>query len=370
MLEYLKKVIRNIKFGNYNKEKFDLYIKKINVNNKKRLHLSCLVVLFINLINFILTFYYSVFSDLVICYCFNIILSIIILGILLVIKKDSKLILFFSYIYMFFLFSNYMLMEVNYNNLSTITVILGLYAIFPMIINDKPLRYILVLSLITFLCCVDTLYFKSSYYSIIDCYNLITFYIVSIIEFYYLFNTRMKEFIKTTRIEMQRDTDYLTKLSNKLITEKNVNEYLKLNGNNLSVMFVVDLDNFKQVNDTYGHLEGDRQLILIAKIFKRLFRKSDYISRIGGDEFVIFVGHINEKKWAIQKAKTIIKEVKKIRINGKQILGCSIGIAFSSPSGNYHQLFMRADKAMYYTKENGKNTYIVYDDMILNQEKK
>jgi len=117
----------------------------------------------------------------------------------------------------------------------------------------------------------------------------------------------------------------------------------------------IDLDNFKQVNDTYGHNKGDELLIDIANILKNSVRESDIIARVGGDEFVIFLQNINAEYslMIINKLKTeIINEMKK----NNWPVTCSIGIAtYYKIPDKMHEIIKNADNLMYIAKKKGKN---------------
>lgn len=104
----------------------------------------------------------------------------------------------------------------------------------------------------------------------------------------------------------------------------------------------IDLDNFKQVNDTHGHQAGDELLYKVARVIESNIRKQDIVSRIGGDEFLIY----------FKESVDVIKIVKRIQEELSTIIGTSIGIGTS---------VKEADCAMYISKRNGKNTYTVYE---------
>ena len=95
------------------------------------------------------------------------------------------------------------------------------------------------------------------------------------------------------RLKHQSITDPLTGTYNRLYITSAIQEYCHILKNNLSyACILIDIDYFKKINDTYGHIIGDRFLIEIVKIIKRFFRASDLIGRIGGDEFLIFIKDI------------------------------------------------------------------------------
>lgn len=161
--------------------------------------------------------------------------------------------------------------------------------------------------------------------------------------------------------------DPLTKLPSVWLTKEKLTTALlsaKREDFRMAVMFI-DLDGFKQVNDTYGHGAGDELLKLVAKRLKNTFRESDTVGRLGGDEFLICLPHINEQSDAITLADKAIAQVAKY-YQIKDCEGCtktvqisaSLGIAYYPESGkSVEQLIQVADQNMYCAKKQGKNCY-------------
>ena len=112
------------------------------------------------------------------------------------------------------------------------------------------------------------------------------------------------------RLKHQSITDPLTGTYNRLYITSAIQEYCHILKNNLSyACILIDIDYFKKINDTYGHIIGDRFLIEIVKIIKCFFRASDLIGRIGGDEFLIFIKDIYDKEIVREKADALIKKI-------------------------------------------------------------
>ncbi|SNZ03405.1 PAS domain S-box-containing protein/diguanylate cyclase (GGDEF) domain-containing protein [Persephonella hydrogeniphila] len=132
-------------------------------------------------------------------------------------------------------------------------------------------------------------------------------------------------------------------------------------------LFFIDLDGFKQVNDTYGHEVGDKLLIEVAKKLRSSVRKDDFVARLAGDEFVILIENIDGKEVLKKIADKIIKNVGSIYIiDGNEIkIGASIGISIFPDDANDIETIMRhADSAMYHSKLTGKNRSTFYADII------
>ncbi len=164
------------------------------------------------------------------------------------------------------------------------------------------------------------------------------------------------------------ERDSLTDLLNKESACRQTEEFLmeKTEGR-LFGLAIVDLDNFKLVNDRYGHLFGDELLSLVAQKLRRLFRSTDVVARIGGDEFLIFMPNIPDRAVIVERCQMLIREIADMFDGKMQEVGlsCSVGIAYAPEHGaNYQDLFRRADIALYRAKHLGKNCHVVYDPLL------
>ena len=159
--------------------------------------------------------------------------------------------------------------------------------------------------------------------------------------------------------------DALTKLYNKGACQELVSAVLQeAPPDSCSALLLIDLDNFKQANDTRGHLFGDALLMEVAHTLQSQFRARDIVARVGGDEFLVFLPRIPEPGLAMRKARQILDAVQELTAR-EQLpadLSCSIGIALSPAYGTtYQQLFQRADEALYRAKGLGKNQACLFD---------
>lgn len=126
-------------------------------------------------------------------------------------------------------------------------------------------------------------------------------------------------------------------------------------------LILFDLDNFKTINDTFGHETGDKVLQKLVTTLKSNFRMDDYICRIGGDEFVVFMVHSNEMQRQLIKSK--IKRINDELLNnndGLPSISVSVGVVHGTDVANKTKLFEKADEAMYHSKRNGKSTCTFY----------
>ncbi len=129
--------------------------------------------------------------------------------------------------------------------------------------------------------------------------------------------------------------------------------------------FFIDLDGFKNVNDTWGHAVGDQLLAEVARRMSVLLRKTDTLARFGGDEFVAAMGNLRNKDTAQELASKLIEEISRPFIfNGTNIkVGASVGISYyPDDAKDLDSLLKLADQAMYDAKQSGKNCISTMDD--------
>lgn len=161
-------------------------------------------------------------------------------------------------------------------------------------------------------------------------------------------------------------TDMMTGLLNKITTEEEIREALAHAPAGASgILFMLDLDNFKVVNDTLGHLAGDSVLSRLAHELRHTFRRGDIIGRVGGDEFHVFLRGATLEV-AQKKARKLCEAMCSI-FPEEQLsaaLSLSIGIAAASGPVPYEELFRKADTALYQAKANGKNRYECYGQAV------
>lgn len=171
---------------------------------------------------------------------------------------------------------------------------------------------------------------------------------------------------RTIQLLERAQKDGLTKTYNRVTLENLISNEIEMYPNQEHIMLVIDIDNFKMVNDTLGHASGDEALTKFSEILISSFRKDDIIGRIGGDEFVVFMKYAGQdaSKHIEIKCQAILSAVAKIRLskNAEYRMQCSIGVAmYPGNGGNYQQLFETADRRLYQAKSLGKNLYIDKD---------
>ncbi|WP_297424142.1 diguanylate cyclase [Clostridium sp.] len=174
-----------------------------------------------------------------------------------------------------------------------------------------------------------------------------------------------KEKKKTEELLYKAQRDSLTSLYNKGTSQSMIEEFIKDN-NSSGALFVIDLDNFKAVNDNLGHLAGDVVLTNISSMISKNFYDDSIVGRIGGDEFIIFLKNVESEEQIRDSAEELLNVFR--RNTAKEILdyniSASIGIAKYPEHGEtYKELFISADKAVYLAKNRGKDNYCIFKNL-------
>lgn len=222
-------------------------------------------------------------------------------------------------------------------------------------------RYGMLLSLINFIaifsfCFTQMDYWKPAPFLAIDLIHFsFIYFLILIVSFFYDTSRRkayemMEE--ANTRLQEQATTDVLTKLHNRRYLEDQL-----LNSEKNQYIAMIDVDDFKKVNDQYGHHEGDNVLIELARIFKNSIGSNDIIGRWGGEEFVIIFADPD-----LEAIKENLNRLNQNVANYHFNIDCqvTVSIGLSAHDANHHRDSLRkADQALYEAKADGKNKYCI-----------
>lgn len=161
------------------------------------------------------------------------------------------------------------------------------------------------------------------------------------------------EMEKEKDLREKASTDGLTGALNRKSAEREICTLMQ-DKNCCGFLFMIDIDDFKTVNDTMGHAMGAQALIHLAKLLQENFRREDIVGRFGGDEFIVFMSHTNDPRVAENKGNEILEKLKTSALEPKFTI--SIGAAAYPTAGDsYENLYLAADHAMYVSKKTGKN---------------
>lgn len=179
----------------------------------------------------------------------------------------------------------------------------------------------------------------------------------------------VKARIKThITIKNQRDALFYTSSHDQLTGLYNRHHLNEEGGRNFSraqrsqdkfSVIMLDIDHFKAVNDTYGHLSGDKVLVAVSSLFKKFKRNEDFVTRYGGEEFVILLDNCGIAE-AKEKAENLRQRIERLSPDGINI-SASFGVAeFNNSHNSFEELLKDADKALYMAKDKGRNLVVVY----------
>ena len=190
--------------------------------------------------------------------------------------------------------------------------------------------------------------------------------VISLVTCYALNRARVRLIAGQQKSQYQADTDLLTGLTMRTAAQQMIQDHLKTDKH--GVMMLLDLDRFKSVNDRLGHQMGDTVLIDVANDLKRMFRNSDVLSRLGGDECVVYMNSVPEKEWAMERAAQVVRAVRRWVGNGTTNIqiSASVGIVMTDMvERDYDELYRAADIAMYAAKSQGGNRALFYSPDML-----
>lgn len=190
-----------------------------------------------------------------------------------------------------------------------------------------------------------------------------------IINFCGIFTDLSERKVVESELEKRSLTDTLTNVSNRYAFNERMEALLQTSAavsrDVMHAIFFLDLDRFKQVNDTLGHTTGDLILVQIARKIQTLLKNKDILARYGGDEFVITLTNIKHPREAAVFAEQLINIIEEpIIVNEQEIfVSTSIGVSIYPNDGvTAEELVNKADKAMYFSKQNGRNRFEFYFD--------
>lgn len=166
-----------------------------------------------------------------------------------------------------------------------------------------------------------------------------------------------------SRLKHEAEKDLLTGVYNKLSTEKYIRRYMENDGSP-AMFYIIDIDDFKNINDSYGHAFGDEVLKAVGKRLITEFRATDIIGRLGGDEFCVFLKNLSteeEREKQAERMKNVFADIsagEHVRYNPTASIG---GAEFPKYGTTFEEIYKAADLALYEVKKNGKNGISIYE---------
>lgn len=342
----------------YNTVKKDAYVSNFRI--WRILHCLMTVV-------FATLFIVSLSDDLLgankVIYLSYLLYALVSTGFFFVMKKDSLIAQFWIYlsISLLLLFGCFLTLN-NVEHPSTTFIVMLL--ITPLFMLDKPFFMGIELFAASTVYLVWMHGVKSPLIWKMDLVNIIAFSASGFFIHVIMNSIRIKEFVLTRRINIQKDTDELTGLKNKGALTREINEYLADPKKSKGILFILDIDRFKEINDTYGHDVGDDVIRRFGTVLGTHDTACEIAGRFGGDEFVFFKKDSDDAKEAEAIAQDILaKTSEQIALpGGNAKVSASIGIAlYRGEEKNYSELFKKADVALYELKAKRIDHYKIFE---------
>ena len=277
-------------------------------------------------------------------------------------KKDSRIPKLIMYLSMSLLFIFGCFISQNSASVPATTFI-ALLLITPMFMIDRPIYMTIELSAAATMFLIWMHGVKEHDIWMVDVINVVIFTIVAIFLNIIADSVRIREFVLTRKINIQKDTDELSGLRNKSALTREVNKILRGGDTNKGVFYVMDVDKFKSINDTFGHDVGDDVIAQFGKILAQQFTGGEIAGRFGGDDFVVFVSGIDSAEQAQEIADGIINGASEVVLPtvGRK-MSVSIGAAlYEGQEKDYSEIFKKADSALYRAKADTENRFCLYE---------
>lgn len=243
------------------------------------------------------------------------------------------------------------------------TTFVTLLLVLPMFMVDKPFFMAIELS------CASTLFLVWMHgvkpYDVwrTDFVNVVVYTILGIFLNIIANSIRIREFVLTREIQRQKDLDELTDLKNKGALTREINDFFADPSTEKGIMFMLDIDHFKAINDSYGHDAGDDVLNQFGHFLKEEFVNGEIVGRFGGDEFIVFIKNTD----SLDEVDSISNRIRSLAVEkvimpeslGK--IGVSIGVAiYQGREKNFSEIFKKADTALYLSKADDKKEYHIF----------
>lgn len=238
---------------------------------------------------------------------------------------------------------------------------------FPILFIDRQYRYVAEETVMLFIYYVVTFFFKEPSYFYRDVYTVLAAYVISLIVSKVVLGTRAKQGLSMVELRRFSKMDKLTQVYNKGAFLSEMQEYLTRRREGAPcTMCIIDVDNFKLVNDSLGHEGGDLLLEQIGQLLIANFRPSDIVGRFGGDEFVVFMPNMRDPNLVDLRCRTLQMLLSDYYIGNTEPFTLSIGTIVDEGNHSQEELFGIADDALYESKMKGKNcctSWVAHDQM-------
>lgn len=180
----------------------------------------------------------------------------------------------------------------------------------------------------------------------------------------YIYGLRINDYTSRVTLEQISSTDELAGTLNKSAFEQAAAKYINEGGvGEMFAFMITDIDDFKNVNDTHGHIAGDGMIRIIGESLKKVFRASDILGRVGGDEFCVVMKNVPRIEIVENRINTVRSEIERRAANELfEKHSCSVGAVMCVTEAiSYEECFKKADAALYGIKQSGKDGFMIVD---------
>jgi diguanylate cyclase (GGDEF)-like protein len=242
-----------------------------------------------------------------------------------------------------------------------------LLMIFPVLFIDRLYKYVIEEAFLIAVYAAISWFYKDPIMFSRDFYTVIAAFILSQLVERIILGVRSKQGLAMVELRRYSSVDKLTHVYNKGALLEEMDSYLEENrGTNPCAMCIIDVDSFKQVNDSLGHNGGDLLLEHIGKLLLENFRPTDIIGRFGGDEFIVFMPGMKDSQLVELRCRSVQMMLTDFYIGNSEPFSLSIGVIIDEGSHSREELFRMADDALYKSKMAGKNrctSWVVYNNI-------
>jgi len=238
------------------------------------------------------------------------------------------------------------------------TIFIVLILVYTFLVIDTPLRQDLTIIIFTmiYICMVHIFKEPVTYY--LDTANSICVALIAIASNWLYSKRSMLAQADKHYIELEKNIDGLTGLYTKQAARVIIDNYMRKGTEGYYA--IIDIDNFKNVNDTYGHDYGDDVLKKVSRCIRSMCRAQDVPARFGGDEFTVYM--VGGSKEQVEQISETFRENLQNAFHGEKLsVTCSIGAAPAKPTDTFDNFFKTADHCLYSSKRDGKDRYKVAD---------
>lgn len=340
-------------------EKFDIYRDEVLNRNFVNLRyfsaFGTLIILSINLIGFSFRRMRTFNSELLLLLLY---FTVMMLYSFLMIKTVNRMITLIFYIVLTPIMIVAILLGTFIDPEEPSIIIMTLMCALPVFILDKPWRIILYITSVAGIYCVCCYYAKERDLFLDDMADLFIFYILAVGVNIFTLCDRIDCVENFIKYREKSERDLLTGVYNRGTGVEKME--LLIHNKSYGAFIMIDVDDFKQVNDNYGHINGDKVLKKISGIISENFSADDIVFRMGGDEFAVYAAGLTDEMECRRKFDSLYAQLSELKVEFSDeykysiSLGCSF---YSEKTGNFKQLYRNSDESLYEAKKSGKGCY-------------